>query len=204
MTTSWAKKSASLHTVGRKLEDGAMYIIDLEDLFPAGVLVQAYKQETSDRYTLSVSEGELAIAGLSRSKEDLERLAESVDIYHVNDKVFVHSTIDGISKPKIVPTGDQARAFVQAIKAGNGSLEQFLTTALSELCKVKPDGLDAVRWLAEWLLENNPNKPTIAHADDQRPRGDEEEEEEAEAEGAAMGENQVMGMVEAVERRLQE
>lgn len=36
-----------------------MYIIDLEDMCPAGVLVQAYKQETSDRYTLSVSEGEV-------------------------------------------------------------------------------------------------------------------------------------------------
>lgn len=59
MTTSWAKKSASLHTIGRKLEDGAMYIIDLEDMCPAGVLVQAYKQETSARYTLSVSEGEV-------------------------------------------------------------------------------------------------------------------------------------------------
>lgn len=62
MTTSWLKKSPSLHTVGRKLEDGAMYIIDLEDMCPAGVLVQAYKQETSDRYTLSVSEGEVRSA----------------------------------------------------------------------------------------------------------------------------------------------
>lgn len=60
--TPWAKKSASLYTVGRKLEDGAMYILDLEDMYPAGVLVQAYKQETSDRYTLSVSEGEVSYA----------------------------------------------------------------------------------------------------------------------------------------------
>ncbi len=60
MATSWGKKSSSLYTVGRKLEDGAMYIIDLEDLCPAGVLVRAYKQETSDRYTLSVSEGEVS------------------------------------------------------------------------------------------------------------------------------------------------
>jgi len=60
MTTSWGKKSSSLYTVGRKLEDGAMYIIDLEDMCPAGVLVRAYKQETSDRYTLSVSEGEVS------------------------------------------------------------------------------------------------------------------------------------------------
>jgi len=37
------------------------------------------------------------------------------------------------------------RAFVQGVRAGNGSLEDLLTTALSELCKVKPEGLDAVR-----------------------------------------------------------
>lgn len=39
----------------------------------------------------------------------MERLADSIDIFHVNDQIFVHSTIDGIAKPKIVPTGDQAR-----------------------------------------------------------------------------------------------
>lgn len=59
----------------------------------------------------------------------------------------------------------------------------------------------ANRWLAEWLLENNPNKPTVAHADDQRPGGDEEREE---GEATAVGENQVVGMVATVESRLQE
>lgn len=37
------------------------------------------------------------------------------------------------------------RSFIQGIKAGSGSLEDLLTTALAELCKVKPEGLDAVR-----------------------------------------------------------
>ena len=37
------------------------------------------------------------------------------------------------------------REFVQGVRAGDGTLEDFLTTALSELCKVKPEGLDAVR-----------------------------------------------------------
>lgn len=58
----------------------------------------------------------------------------------------------------------------------------------------------ASRWLAEWLLENNPNKPTIAHADDQRTGGDADEGREA----TAVGENKVMGMVATVESRLQE
>lgn len=52
---------------------------------------------------------QLSRAGLFRSPRDLERLADSIDIYHVNGQVFIHSTIDGIAKPKIVPTGDQAR-----------------------------------------------------------------------------------------------
>ncbi|CAM9154897.1 unnamed protein product [Ectocarpus sp. 12 AP-2014] len=200
--TPWAKKSASLYTVGRKLEDGAMYILDLEDMYPAGVLVQAYKQETSDRYTLSVSEGELGGAGLSRSRADLERLAESIDIYHVHGRVFIHSTFDGIVKPKIVPTGDQARAFVEGMRAGTGSLEELLTTALSELCKVKPEGLDAVRWLAEWLLVNNPNKPKVVHADDERDGG--EDGDEGGGGETALGDGSVVGMVATVESRLQE
>lgn len=48
-----------MYTVGRKLGDGSMYIIDFDDLAPAGILIQAYKQDTSDRYTLSVSESEV-------------------------------------------------------------------------------------------------------------------------------------------------
>lgn len=57
--SAWGKKAASLHTVGRKLGDGATYIVDLEDMCPAGVLIKAYNRETSDRYTLSVSEKEV-------------------------------------------------------------------------------------------------------------------------------------------------
>lgn len=56
------------------------------------------------------------------------------------------------------------------------------------------------RWLAKWLLENNPNKPVIAHADDWLP-GDDQEEQEGVGE---LGDNQVMGMVKTVESQLQE
>ncbi len=60
--------------------------------------------------------------------------------------------------------------------------------------------LPVSRWLANWLLDNNPNKPVIAHADDRRPGDDLEEQEEA----GELGENQVLGMVKTVESRLQE
>ena len=32
-----------------------------------------------------------------------------MDVCYVNAQVFIHSTIEGISKPKTIPTGDQAR-----------------------------------------------------------------------------------------------
>lgn len=77
MATSWRKKLSPLHTVGRKLEDGAMYIIELEDMSPAGVLVQAYKQETSDRYTLSISEGEVGFGHIGRGRAARQRMLHS-------------------------------------------------------------------------------------------------------------------------------
>lgn len=47
---------------------------------------------------------------------------------------------------RLSPFLGQLREFIQGIKAGTGSLEELLTTALSELCKVKPEGLHAVRY----------------------------------------------------------
>jgi hypothetical protein len=32
---------------------------------------------------------------------------------------------------------------------------------LAELCKEKPAGLEAVRWLGQWLIDHNPNQPAI-------------------------------------------
>merc|ERR1712226_1501440 len=41
------------------------------------------------------------------------------------------------------------------------SLNDVLTDGLIQLCRVKPTGNEAVTWLAQWLLRNNPNKPSI-------------------------------------------
>jgi Dpy-30 motif len=42
---------------------------------------------------------------------------------------------------------------------------ELLTTGLSELCKAKPHGVEAVKWLGEWLLANNPNQPNVEEPD---------------------------------------
>ena len=44
---------------------------------------------------------------------------------------------------------------------GIESVHQVLVKGLVELCKVKPVGPEAVKFLGEWLLVNNPNKPSV-------------------------------------------
>jgi len=58
---------------------------------------------------------------------------------------------DSVVEP--IPVGQAARDFLA--KAVNPTLLKGLT----ELCKQKPQ--DPVIWLADWLLENNPNKPKV-------------------------------------------
>ena len=38
-------------------------------------------------------------------------------------------------------------------------MNQVLVDGLVQLCKAKPVGNDAVRWLGEWLVANNPARP---------------------------------------------
>lgn len=39
------------------------------------------------------------------------------------------------------------------------SLNDVLVEGLTQLCRIKPVGNDGIKWLGEWLLRNNPNKP---------------------------------------------
>ena len=54
-------RNRSLYTLGRELDEGAMYILSVIDLEPAGVLVQAYNQENSEELTLPVSESQVRV-----------------------------------------------------------------------------------------------------------------------------------------------
>lgn len=46
------------------------------------------------------------------------------------------------------------------------SFNDVLTEGLTQLCRVKPVGKDAILWLADWLLINNPNKPQVVHPEE--------------------------------------
>jgi len=58
---------------------------------------------------------------------------------------------DSIVEP--VPIGQAAKDYLAK------SVNPTLLKGLTELCKQKP--IDPVIWLADWMLENNPNKPKV-------------------------------------------
>jgi hypothetical protein len=51
--------------------------------------------------------------------------------------------------------------YIKSPSQGEISIHDVLINGLVELCKVKPVGNDAVQWLGEWLIANNPNKPRV-------------------------------------------
>ena len=64
--------------------------------------------------------------------------------------------------PGPVKTGAAASEYLSGLLATpTKTLNEVLVDGLVELCKAKPTGLDAVRWLGEWLITNNPSRPGV-------------------------------------------
>ena len=82
--------------------------------------------------------------------------------------MVLQSTNEKIHKPHTALTGENLVKKMQAPMEGSGqSLNTLLVTGLVELCKVKPVGNDAITWLGEWLLANNPNTPAVQTVDEE-------------------------------------
>lgn len=111
---------------------------------------------------------QLAHAGVVRNNQSLTNLIESIDLVAQGSESVLQSSIDGISRIKKRMTGDELESTIKSPMSGcSESVHDVLLTGLVELCKVKPVGVDAVQWLGEWLLNNNPNQPRIVEPDDE-------------------------------------
>lgn len=80
-----------------------------------------------------------------------------------------------------VPTPEAAKEYVARF------LQPTLLKGLTALCKEKPSAepLEAVTWIAEWLLDNNPNKPRIV-AEVEYPIHPDDEDDEVEFHAGAV------------------
>ena len=162
-------RKVAIFNCAHGLSDNEIYIMQVFDNAPSGLLVKAYLQARSLEYYMPITELELEKAGLNRTEPSLAKLTASIDLIERGGVAVLQSSIPGIIKPKIVPTGGGVRQFISRTKAGNEALPEFLTKALSELCKEKPVGLNATKWLGNWMLLNNPNQPKVDEPIDAAP-----------------------------------
>lgn len=77
------------------------------------------------------------------------------------DKYFPQLSVEAIPSQleveEIMNEKPEPRPHVTSTK----SLNEVLVDGLTQLCRIKPVGMDAVTWLGHWLLRNNPNKPSV-------------------------------------------
>lgn len=110
----------------------------------------------------------MAQSGITRSVPSLTALLDTIFLAREGKTFALQSTNANIRNVKRgAAPEDIEPMFHSPIVSGSDSLHALLVTGLVELCKVKPVGLDAVQWLGEWLLANNPNKPRVDIPDDE-------------------------------------
>ncbi len=89
----------------------------------------------------------------------MQKLVETMELRASGSVLLLQSKDDNIAVSKVPMTAGEAQ---KTINQANS----VLVDGLVELCKVKPVGIDAVKWLGEWLLQNNPNKPRVDVVDE--------------------------------------
>ncbi|XP_011449580.1 nucleoside diphosphate kinase homolog 5-like [Crassostrea angulata] len=83
--------------------------------------------------------------------DDQRNALHGSDSFSSSEKEIRFFFPDSVIEP--VPVGQAAKDYLAK------SVNPCLLKGLTELCKQKP--IDPVIWLADWLLENNPNKPKV-------------------------------------------
>jgi hypothetical protein len=105
---------------------------------------------------------------VNRSAESLAEFLETIELGSVAGELVLQSTNEKVNKPHRALTGDNlVQKMKEPMPASGQSLNTLLVTGLVELCKVKPVGNDAVKWLGEWLIANNPNTPAVQTVDEE-------------------------------------
>src|SRR5690242_943974 len=107
---------------------------------------------------------QLEYARVVRTEQGLRRLAESIELATDAGRLYIHSSLTGIPKPRKMLTGDSVREYIGGLVTADETFSETLVKGLAELCKVKPTKVDAIRWLGNWFIENNPGQPRVAEA----------------------------------------
>ncbi|GLE03904.1 hypothetical protein PINS_up012815 [Pythium insidiosum] len=163
-------------------------LFDVDDVGIAVIVYPAGAATTSQTFSRVFSRVELQDAGITRTLDGYVALTDSLEL--VEDAYFtgadaaragqselsayqLSSSLPGIRFPDPIVSQQAATAYLTRCPVGlttwNASrtpadekiLLDVVARGLTELCRHKPTGLAAVKWLGEWLLQNNPTQPHV-------------------------------------------
>jgi hypothetical protein len=138
------------------------YEICIYDAEPGGVIVIAKNMNSETKYKRAFSKVELNAASLSKCPEGFVTLANSLHLVpSLTKELQLHSTLPGCHAPEAIATGHATEKYLTTVQSGSEKFTDVLSRGLIFLCKEKPMGINAVALLGKWLLENNPNQPTV-------------------------------------------
>lgn len=164
-------------------------LFEVDDAGVVAVVFQSSSEHGAPlKFSRVFTRPELDNAGIGRTLEGHVALVDSLEL--VEDAYFsgtdavkaglnslaayqLSSTLHGISYPPPIVSHDAALAYFARAPVGlstwNASrvpeednlLVNLVVKGLTELCKEKPAGLDAVKWLGHWFLDHNPTQPKV-------------------------------------------
>lgn len=169
---------------------GIEFEVRLFDVDAAGVAVIAFQSASESaplKFSRVFSRSELRAAGITKTLDGFVALVDSLEL--VEDAYFtaqdaassadgggefaafqLSSCLPGIKFPPPIVSKQAAMAYfarapVSSLAFSSSSSSEMLldvvAKGLAELCRAKPAGLDAVKWLGTWFLEHNPTQPHV-------------------------------------------
>ncbi|KAG1705205.1 hypothetical protein DVH05_004138 [Phytophthora capsici] len=164
-------------------------LFEVDDVGVAAVVFQMAQDNGQPlKFWRVFSRTELDNAGIARTLEGHVALVDSLELvedayFTGNDAVTAEqnvltayqlsSTLPGISFPPPIVSHQAALAYFSRAPVGlstwnssrvpeeNNLLVNLVVKGLTALCREKPPGLEAVKWLGNWFLDHNPAQPKV-------------------------------------------
>ena len=97
-------------------------------------------------------------ASITRHVSSLNDLLRSIQIVGKGATAVLKSIIENIGGKECVHDEMDCTTSEQIGDIDSESLQELLVAGLLDLCKLKLVGNDAIKWLGDWLIANNPKK----------------------------------------------
>ena len=86
---------------------------------------------------------------------------DTLSVVQTHGELRIHSTNVYISPTNRVDTDDAVDSMLNSKIGTKDTMRSVLLKGLVELSKVKPRKEEAIEWLGNWLINNNPAQPIV-------------------------------------------